>query len=77
MVSYLRDQSDVGIFLVEQNFDFAFDLGDHFVTLTRGTVTHNAPRNQTEQGSLLSKVSVFTKTAGQSDLPFCKYRRSI
>jgi len=58
VISYLRDQGDIAILLVEQYFDFAFDLGDHFVTLTRGAVTHNAPRNQTERDSLLSKVSV-------------------
>ena len=58
VISYLRDQGGIAILLVEQYFDFAFDLGDHFVTLTRGTVTHDAPRGETDRAGLLSKVSV-------------------
>ena len=58
VISYLRDQGDIAILLVEQYFDFAFELGDHFVTLTRGSVTHNEPRERTERENLLSKVSV-------------------
>ena len=58
VISYLRDQGDMAIILVEQFFDFAYELGDHFVALTRGEVTHNAPRAETERDVLLSKVSV-------------------
>ena len=58
VISYLRDRGDMAILLVEQFFDFAYDLGDHFVALTRGTVTHNAPRAETECEALLSRVSV-------------------
>ncbi|MDA8585462.1 urea ABC transporter ATP-binding subunit UrtE [Rhodobacteraceae bacterium] len=58
VISYLRDQGDIAILLVEQYFDFAFGLGDHFVTLTRGTVTHDEPRSKTDREELLSKVSV-------------------
>lgn len=58
VIAYLRDQKSMAILLVEQFFDFAFGLGDHFVTLTRGVVTHNEPRATTERESLLAKVSV-------------------
>jgi len=58
VIAYLRDQKSMAILLVEQFFDFAFGLGDHFVTLTRGVVTHNEPRAATERESLLAKVSV-------------------
>jgi len=58
VISYLRDQGDMAIILVEQFFDFAYELGDYFVALTRGEVTHNAPRSETERDVLLSKVSV-------------------
>ncbi|WP_420862510.1 urea ABC transporter ATP-binding subunit UrtE [Algirhabdus cladophorae] len=58
VISYLRDQGGMAILLVEQFFDFAYELGDHFVTLTRGQVTHDATRADTERAELLSKVSV-------------------
>ncbi|MDA7427988.1 urea ABC transporter ATP-binding subunit UrtE [Primorskyibacter aestuariivivens] len=58
VIAYLRDRGDMAILLVEQFFDFAYDLGDHFVALTRGTVTHNAPRAETGREELLSRVSV-------------------
>lgn len=58
VISYLRDRGDMAILLVEQFFDFAYELGDHFVTLTRGTVTHNAPRAETSRAALLEHVSV-------------------
>lgn len=58
VISYLRDRGDMAIVLVEQFFDFAHGLGDHFVTLERGRVTHNAPRADTDRAALLEKVSV-------------------
>lgn len=58
VISYLCDRGDMAILLVEQFFDFAYELGDHFVTLTRGTVTHNAPRAETSREALLEHVSV-------------------
>ncbi|MAU52563.1 MAG: urea ABC transporter ATP-binding subunit UrtE [Roseovarius sp.] len=58
VISYLRDRGDMAIILVEQFFDFAYRLGDHFVTLERGHVTHNAPRSGTDRDALLRKVSV-------------------
>lgn len=58
VISYLRDQGDMSILLVEQFFDFAYELGDHFVALTRGEVTHNASAADTEREALLAKVSV-------------------
>ncbi|MEM9966748.1 MAG: urea ABC transporter ATP-binding subunit UrtE [Pseudomonadota bacterium] len=58
VISYLRDQGEMAILLVEQYFDFAFDLGDHFVSMTRGEITHNASRSETKRDVLLSKVSV-------------------
>jgi urea transport system ATP-binding protein len=58
VISYLRDRGDMAIVLVEQFFDFAYDLGDQFVALTRGEVVHNDSRANTERAELLSKVSV-------------------
>ena len=58
VIRHLRDAGQMAIVLVEQYFDFAFGLGDHFVTLERGAVTHDAPSTQTEREVLLKLVSV-------------------
>ena len=58
VIRHLRQGGDLAILLVEQYFDFAFELGDHFVTLERGTVTHSAPRAETPRDTLLARVSV-------------------
>lgn len=58
VISYLRDQGDMAIILVEQFFDFAYGLGDHFVAIERGKVIHNAKAADTARDDLLAKVSV-------------------
>ncbi|CUH75307.1 urea ABC transporter ATP-binding subunit UrtE [Tropicibacter naphthalenivorans] len=58
VIKYLRDKGDMAIVLVEQFFDFAFDLGDHFVALERGAVIHDATKADTPRDVLLKKVSV-------------------
>lgn len=58
IIKYLRDRGDMAILLVEQFFDFAYDLGDHFVALERGKVIHDASAQTTNREDLLKKVSV-------------------
>ena len=58
VIAKLREQGEIAIVLVEQFFDFAFDLGDRFVTLNRGSVTLSAPSEDVERQKLLSLVSV-------------------
>ena len=58
VIKYLRSKGDMAIVLVEQFFDFAYELGDHFVALERGRVIHNAARADTDRDELLAKVSV-------------------
>jgi urea transport system ATP-binding protein len=58
VISYLRGKGDMAIVLVEQFFDFAYELGDHFVALERGRVIHDAPKAGTTREELLAKVSV-------------------
>lgn len=58
VIKYLRERGDMAIILVEQFFDFAYELGDHFVALERGRVIHDAPKDQTARAELLAKVSV-------------------
>ncbi|MBP0482506.1 urea ABC transporter ATP-binding subunit UrtE [Sagittula salina] len=58
VIRYLRSKGDMAIILVEQFFDFAYELGDHFVALERGRVIHDAPKARTAREDLLAKVSV-------------------
>lgn len=58
VITHLRNAGEMAILLVEQRFDFAFDLGDHFVALERGRVTFDKPRSETDKATLLSRVSV-------------------
>jgi urea transport system ATP-binding protein len=44
--------------LVEQFFDFAFELGDRFVVLERGEITLDKPQGQVERNVLHAAVSV-------------------
>jgi urea transport system ATP-binding protein len=58
VIAYLRDEGKMAIVLVEQYFDFAFDLADRFYVLTRGSVTMEGPKDQVARDRLLSAVSV-------------------
>ena len=58
VIELLRDQGTMAIVLVEQYFDFAFDLADHFVVLERGAVTLNGTKESIDRKLLLSRVSV-------------------
>lgn len=58
VIRHLRDQRTMSIVLVEQYFDFAFNLGDQFVAMRRGEVIHNSPKKGLERDHLLSLVSV-------------------
>jgi urea transport system ATP-binding protein len=43
-ISYLRSRGNIAIVLVEQNLDFACELGDQFAVMDRGTVTFTCDR---------------------------------
>lgn len=58
VISLLREQGDMAIVLVEQYFDFAFDLADRTVVLRRGEVIKNAAKSEIKREELLSLVSV-------------------
>lgn len=58
VIAALREQGEIAIVLVEQYFDFAFDLGDRFVAMNRGQVTLDQPSSQVSRGDLLELVSV-------------------
>lgn len=58
VISYLRDQGDMAIVLVEQYFDFAYDLADQFLALERGRITLSADKASVSRDDVLAKVSV-------------------
>jgi urea transport system ATP-binding protein len=58
VIRYLRGKGGMAIVLVEQFFDFAYDLGDHFVVLKRGEVVLNQTSAEVDRAVLLKQVSV-------------------
>lgn len=58
VIRSLRDRGQMAIVLVEQYFDFAYDLGDRFTVLERGAVRLQGKKAQVERAALLSAVSV-------------------
>lgn len=54
----LRDRGDLAIVLVEQYFDFAYDLADRFVVLRRGAVTLSGDKGEVQRADVLAGVSV-------------------
>ena len=58
VISLLRNRGDMAIILVEQYFDFAFELADQIIVLRRGKVIENASKNEIKREDILSIVSV-------------------
>ncbi|SEV93280.1 amino acid/amide ABC transporter ATP-binding protein 2, HAAT family [Aliiroseovarius sediminilitoris] len=58
VIKLLRDRGDMAIVLVEQYFDFAYELADNFVVLRRGEVTMSGSKQDANRDALLKAVSV-------------------
>ncbi|MBO9477947.1 urea ABC transporter ATP-binding subunit UrtE [Shimia sp. R11_0] len=58
VIKLLRDKGEMAIVLVEQYFDFAYDLADRFVVLRRGEVLLQGSKAEMDRGALLDSVSV-------------------
>ncbi|MEM1074389.1 MAG: urea ABC transporter ATP-binding subunit UrtE [Pseudomonadota bacterium] len=58
VIKLLRKRGDMAIVLVEQFFDFAFDLGDRFIVLERGSVKLDGRAADVERDTLHAAVSV-------------------
>ncbi|WP_137702347.1 urea ABC transporter ATP-binding subunit UrtE [Marimonas lutisalis] len=58
VIRTLRDEGRMAIVLVEQYFDFAYDLADRFTVLRRGEVILSGAKSDLTRQSLLEKVSV-------------------
>ena len=58
VISYLKDQGDMAILLVEQYFEFAYELADHFYVMQRGQIILNCSKAKIKKPELLSTLSV-------------------
>jgi len=58
VIRLLRDRGEMAIVLVEQYFDFAYDLGDSFVVLERGQVKIAGRKSEIAHQTLRRQVSV-------------------
>ncbi|MBJ6372435.1 urea ABC transporter ATP-binding subunit UrtE [Sedimentitalea arenosa] len=58
VIEHLREKAEMAIVLVEQYFSFAYDLGDSFYVLERGTVTLSGRKGEIDRDELLRNVSV-------------------
>lgn len=58
VITYLRDQGQMAIILVEQFFDFAHDLGDRFFALRNGRLILSENKDTVTRAQLLEAVKV-------------------
>ena len=58
VIKLLRQHGDMAIILVEQFFDFAYELADRFVVLRRGEVVLEGRKGEVERDALLEGVLV-------------------
>ncbi|SFE74792.1 amino acid/amide ABC transporter ATP-binding protein 2, HAAT family [Sulfitobacter brevis] len=58
VISQLREEGQMAIILVEQYFEFAYELADKFVALRRGEVILSGRKGEFSKRDLLSKVSI-------------------
>ena len=58
VLEYLKAKGDMAIVLVEQYFEFAYGLADHFYVLRRGAVSVSGPSSSFEKAALRAEVSV-------------------
>ncbi|OZI67825.1 urea ABC transporter ATP-binding subunit UrtE [Bordetella genomosp. 4] len=58
VIRLLRERGNIGILLCEQYFDFARELADHFVVLSRGEVVAHGPRSEMDGEDVRRHLSV-------------------
>ena len=57
VIAGLRDRGDLAVVLVEQFFDFAWDLGDDFLVLERGRAVMQGPKASLRRADLHARLS--------------------
>ncbi|MBM3603474.1 MAG: urea ABC transporter ATP-binding subunit UrtE [Alphaproteobacteria bacterium] len=57
VIAALRDRGDMAIVLVEQFFDFAWDLGDQFLVMERGRAVMQGPKARLARQDLHARLA--------------------
>ena len=57
VIAGLRDRRDMAIVLVEQFFDFAWDLGDRFLVMERGRAVLQGPKSDLARADLHARLA--------------------
>ncbi|SLN65965.1 urea ABC transporter ATP-binding subunit UrtE [Ruegeria meonggei] len=58
VIRHLRTKGEMAIVLVEQYFDFAYDLADQFVVLRRGEILMSGTKSELSRDQVLQGVTV-------------------
>lgn len=58
VIELLRAEGEIAVVLVEQYFDFAHDLADHFCVLNRGEVVLSRAAQDVTRAEILERVSI-------------------
>ena len=58
VITYLKDQGEMAIVLVEQYFEFAYGLADHFYSMRRGEIILDSPKGGVSKSKVLKTLSV-------------------
>lgn len=58
VISFLRDQGNMAILLVEQYFEFAYELADHFYSMRRGNIILDGKKTHLKRAGVLATLSV-------------------
>jgi urea transport system ATP-binding protein len=58
VVSHLKAKGNVAIVLVEQFFEFAYELADHIIVMDRGEVVMDGAKSDLEEADVLRHITV-------------------
>ncbi len=58
VISFLKDQGEMAILLVEQYFEFAYGLADYFYSMRRGEIILEGEKSQLQKKQVLATLSV-------------------
>jgi urea transport system ATP-binding protein len=58
VIRQLRDEGEMAILLVEQYFEFAYDLADRFYVMGRGAISYDARKTDTTKAAVQAAFSI-------------------
>jgi ABC-type branched-subunit amino acid transport system ATPase component len=74
VIALLRDQGEMAIVLVEQYFDFAYDLADRFCVLERGRSENGRRPRKRQQGNPAGRrFGLSPRPSGRCNLGVCRF----